>query len=966
MFQDISLPELNLSDKIPDEDHDAILSQDNVDVFLNPQKRRRFSIKLHLLGNSAGIFSLFLILGAIAFIVLNAIPNSLSVAGWAIPLLTSVIILFGVYYTRRKQYENPDTRWYIELLVAMLLAGTTWAAFLVGLLNITDHLSQTAGVLILFSIIFIGGVIFAVDLMVVGTFLFGLTIAFFLNVTIFGIQINNLPLLWLTAITMLAALILFAWSFRQQRLFVRALAELSILRPYYKTTKLELVEFKNRLETQTQQQKQVETEIKQAKEAAESASVAKTEFLATMSHEIRTPLNGIVPILEMLRESELNAEQTEFVTTALNSSHHLLNLINDILDYSKIEAGKLELESIEININELIESVISLMTKSAERRHLRLKNKISANVPQQVRGDPFRLRQILTNLVGNAIKFTEHGSVSVEVSRHATSPKEVAMLFAVRDTGIGMSQDAVGQLFQLFAQADASTTRKYGGTGLGLVICRRLVEMMGGRIGVKSELGKGSVFWFVVPMRKALHEVPSARQNLKGARALFVGFDELEHQRVVAYFNDWGMLNEQASNVTDALTKLKTSARLGSNWCFDVLMIDAQIGIMPITNLLQDIRKIFELSTLVIIAVDTFPSLVAALKEANISEIIPRPVQEQELRSRLHRLLDVQIRRAGKSSEEQRPLLMPDAAYSWEDGQRTRIGTQAISENNTIYENLDAPLIGNVLVVEDNPVNLSVVTKLLQRFGLSCDVAHDGVEGVEAVKNIKYDIVLMDMQMPKMDGYQATSNIRAREKECNLSHVPILAMTANAMAGDREKCLEAGMDDYISKPIKPSDLKKLLRHWLKVPEVLAIQNANNNSSSSYLSSNVDYNVAHNTTSNMEESVLDKGVLGELFDIMEKEAIQLLQEYLRNAHELLKNIESAIRNNDITMLTLPAHTLKSSSANVGAMQVSAIAKQLEIIGREKNFNEATVYWKSMQIAYAQAELALLDIIQRGTL
>ncbi|MCP4409062.1 MAG: sensor histidine kinase, partial [Gammaproteobacteria bacterium] len=235
-------------------------------------------------------------------------------------------------------------------------------------------------------------------------------------------------------------------------------------------------------------------------------------------------------------------------------------------------AGKLKIESIELNIEELVDSVISLMTKSAERRGIKLKRKIAKNVPTWVRGDPFRLRQILTNLVGNAIKFTEKGTVSVEVSRHASSPKEVVILFAVRDTGIGMSQDEVASLFELFSQADASTTRKYGGTGLGLVICKRLVEMMAGRIGVKSEESRGSVFWFVVPMRKGLHEAPSSRKNLQGVRALLAGFDELENQRIISYLSEWDMLHESAATAMETLTKLKASAKLGTSWSYDVLI----------------------------------------------------------------------------------------------------------------------------------------------------------------------------------------------------------------------------------------------------------------------------------------------------------------------------------------------------------------------------------------------------------
>jgi len=932
------------------------------------QQAGRFALKLQLLGNSTGLFLLVLLAGSGALFPLEVLPPWDHLLGWAIPLSIAVTLLGGVWITRPRQYETPSRTWYLALVLAVLLAGVAWGAFLATVLTLAEPLHQTNGLLVLVVEILIGILLFAVDLLVVGALIAGIGAALSLNLVLLGVQVN-MPLLWLVVGMALIAPLLVFWGFRQQHLLIHAVAEFDLLRQRYQSTQLEVGQLKEQLEGQIRQQRQVEGEIKQAKDAAEGASVAKTEFLATMSHEIRTPLNGILPILEILRETRLDDEQMEFVTTALNSSNHLLNLINDILDYSKIEAGKLELESIEIDIGELIESVTALMTRSAERRNLRLLTKIAANVPRQVRGDPFRLRQILTNLVGNAIKFTERGSVSVEVNRHATSPKEVALLFAVRDTGIGMSQESVGQLFRLFAQADASTTRKYGGTGLGLVICRRLVEMMGGRVGVKSKVGKGSLFWFVVPMRKALHEAPSTRQNLQGARVLLAGFDELERQRLMGYFGAWGMLSEHSTSVPDTLAKLKVSARLGSSWSYDVLMVDAQTSGANIADLLREIRKVFELSTLAIIAVDTFPSVAAPLKELGISEIIPRPAQEMELHSRLHHLLDVQSYRSTKSSEEPRPLLMPDVTYGAEGKRSARDTLSPTDLPKTVAKAAsrdDPPLVGQVLVAEDNPVNLAVIKRLLKRLGLHCDAAGDGLEAVEAVLGAQYDLVLMDVQMPNLDGYQATGRIRAREQILGLAHLPILAMTANAMAGDREKCLQAGMDDYMSKPIKPADLRAMLQKWLPAPGAVArqpppppLEPAAEPAIPPATAQGADAAVA-------EGSALNREVLEELFDLMEAEATTLLQEYLNNASSLLHDIERAVREGDASALVLPAHSLKSSSANVGAMQVSELAKRLEFIGREHTMSEAAACWRSMLTAYAQAEAALQVIVKRGAI
>lgn len=683
----------------------------------------------------------------------------------------------------------------------------------------------------------------------------------------------------------------------------------------------------------------LEAELAEILNLAEDASRAKTEFLATMSHEIRTPLNGILPILEMLQETKMDREQQRLVRTAQGSSRHLLRIINDILDFAKVESGKLQLEAIEIDVRELVGSVSELMRGSARNQNLKLSVRVADNVPEVVRGDPIRLRQVLINLVSNAIKFTEEGGIRIEVSRGQISNKEVELLFAVADTGVGMPQETTDRLFQLFTQADASTTRKHGGTGLGLVICKRLVELMGGKIGVRSAPGQGSTFWFLVPLRKSVTEVPSARHDLKGIRVLTLIEDEMMAQRVSEHLRAWGLNEEAVSSVHEALAIIRSTAMLGQSWGFDLILIDGNGTESRLPGLLAEIRAIESLRKLQLVVALRSESLAQRIKRDHDVFVLSDDLRPEPLRRLLHRLFDVENRKYGNQG------LKPEEIYDDLNLAAADLAPTLLAAPGPV--NRDAP---RVLLVEDNPVNQGVVGKALSLLGMQCDLAENGKEALEHCRLVHFDLVFMDCQMPVMDGYEATAEIRRWEDSSGLMRTPIIAMTANAMAGDREKCLQAGMDDYLAKPVSIDQLRECLASWL--PSASADQAP----SGSALSSAVQDEVKE---ANM--MVLDDAVLQELREIMQEDYVSLLKTYIGNSPGLVDELRRAMARHDVEAMVIPMHSLKSSSANVGAMAVSALARQGETYARADDFEAASRVVKEIETAFTDAQRALREHI-----
>ncbi len=675
----------------------------------------------------------------------------------------------------------------------------------------------------------------------------------------------------------------------------------------------------------------MQRELLAAKQAAEAATMAKGEFLATMSHEIRTPLNGIVPLLDLMLSTPLQADQREYMNTAHQSARELLRIVDDILDYSKLEASKLELESVGVNIKEIVDSVATLMEGSASAKGLRLAVSIDPSVRLAVRGDPVRLRQILTNLVSNAIKFTERGSVTIQIGKRGESRTHYEIVFAVRDTGIGLAPEAAAKLFLPFSQADASTTRLYGGTGLGLVICKRLVDLMGGKIGVRSEPGRGSLFWFNVPLQKAVGDI-RVRRDLNGVRALVLSLDEAFVRRTAAVLSNFGMSHVHATIAVDALTKLRASASMSERWGYEILVIDADSVRAAAPALMRNVLRDPALDHLRAVVAGSDEN-VQDLRDAPRSAHVPGTFDERELRAALHGLLGI------------------------DDAPATRALPVFAGEPATADETAapvdESRLSGHVLVVEDNPVNLQVARRLLNLLGLEVDVAEHGEAALACLARTRYDLVLMDCQMPVMDGYTATRARRDAERQRGLPHVPIIAMTANAMVGDREKCITAGMNDYLTKPLDRRLLARTLARWLA-----AVPGATGKADLAARAPAEPHGAATPSSALPGlPAAIDESVVHDLVDVMGDEFGALVRVYLEDAPRLIGTLRGAALRGDVDTFGATAHSLKSSSANLGALPLAELARRAEHDARSGHAIDLDALAGAIETEFQRATTAL---------